>query len=354
MSFRTWSAFDKTAVLKPHSYVPRPLGEMDVEIKITHCGVCGSDIHTIDSGWGPTKYPCTVGHEIVGHVVAAGPAVTQHKTGDRVGVGAKSKACWQADCFECSSGMDQNCPRAVGTYQGVYPDGAVSQGGYAERVRTDARHVIRIPDGVKSEHAAPLLCGGVTVYAPLRRYGAGPGKTVGIVGMGGIGHFGVLFAKAKGAHTIAISSSAAKKADALKLGADDYISTGKDSEDVAKWRGKLDFIIITANVHDAASFAKYFSLLKTRGVAVMVGGPEAPLEVGPGLLIYGEKQLVGSAIGPVTVIEEMLAFTAEKNIQPWIEEFPLSKCNEAIDKVRKLDIRFRAVLTVDEERDWEK
>lgn len=187
--------------------------------------------------------------------------------------------------------MDNNCPRAVGTYQGRYEDGFVSQGGYAVRTRVDARNVIPIPAAIKSEHAAPLLCGGVTVYAPLARWGAGPGKTVGIVGIGGLGHMGVLFSKALGAKTLAISSSDAKREDAKKLGADGYISTAKGSKDMKDWRGKLDLLIITANVHDAASYAKYFSLLRIRGTAVMVGAPESAMQVGAGVLLGGEKQL---------------------------------------------------------------
>lgn len=231
--------------IQPHAYEPRPLGPMDVEILISHCGVCGSDIHTIDSGWGPTNYPICVGHEIVGTVVDLGAEVREHKIGDRVGVGAMSYACWREDCEECSAGIDNCCPREVDTYNDKYSDGAVSQGGYAERVRTDARHVIPIPEALKSEHAAPLLCGGVTVYAPLARWGAGPGKVVGVVGIGGLGHLGLLFAKALGATTIAVSSSDAKKEDAKKLGVDGYISTADGSPDVAAWKRKIDILLIT-------------------------------------------------------------------------------------------------------------
>ncbi|KAI9032441.1 chaperonin 10-like protein [Hyaloraphidium curvatum] len=350
--FQTWSAFSKDTPLKRHAYKPRPLGDMDVEIKITHCGVCGSDIHTIDSGWGPTKYPCTVGHEIVGTVVAKGFSVTQHQLGACVGVGAQSRACWRADCYECSNGMDNNCPRQVGTYQSTFEDGFVSQGGYANRVRTDARHVFRIPPNLAPEHAAPLLCGGATVYSPLVRWGAGPGKVVGVVGIGGLGHLGVLFAKALGATTVAISSSAAKREDALKLGADEYISTGKGSKDFLKWQRKMDLLCITANANDIVSYSKYMSLLKARGTAIVVGAPEKPIELGAGLLIGGEKQIVGSAIGPVKVVQEMLELCAAKQIVPWVELFPLRDCNKAIEVVRNNTIRFRAVLTVDEARDF--
>lgn len=198
----------------------------------------------MDSGWGPTHYPICVGHEIVGKVVAIGSAVTEHKIGDRVGVGAQSYACWEPECDECSQGIDNCCTKQVDTYNDTYPDGAVSQGGYANRVRTDARHVIPVPDAIKSEHVAPLLCAGATTYAPLARWGAGPGKVVGVVGIGGLGHLGLMFAKALGATTVAVSSSDSKRKDAEKLGADFYINTS-DEEDVKKWKRKLDILLIT-------------------------------------------------------------------------------------------------------------
>lgn len=235
--------------------------------------------------------PCTVGHEIAGTVVALGSGVKTHKLGDRVGVGAHCWACFEPDCPACSKGMDHICPKHVNTYQGFYPDGTMTQGGYADKVRVDESHVIPIPDKVPLEHAAPLLCGGVTVYGPLKRFGAGPGKTVGIAGIGGIGHFGIMFAKAMGAHTVAISSSDSKEEDAMKLGADDYVSTAGD--DFKKWFGKIDLIVITANAYDEATLGKYFMMLGLRGVAALVGAPEQPMQIGPGFLIFGEKQFGG-------------------------------------------------------------
>lgn len=273
--FEGWIGTDKSAAdgnMVWQEFEPKAWEETDVDIKITHCGVCGSDIHTLRSGWvrsaaiipspdppltpprsrrspsqGPTDYPCCVGHEIVGRVVRLGSqAGGALALGDRVGVGAQSEACGRADCAACAAGDLQFCPRTVGTYNATHLNGGKAWGGYATHKRCPARLVVKIPDGLSSGAAAPMLCGGVTTYVPLRRHGAGPGKRVGILGLGGLGHMGVMWAKALGAdHVVVISRKSNKKADALKMGADDFIATAEDPGWAKKHADSLDLIICT-------------------------------------------------------------------------------------------------------------
>ncbi|KAL1974888.1 hypothetical protein VTN31DRAFT_5092 [Thermomyces dupontii] len=210
---------------------PKPWEETDVDIKVSHCGICGSDIHTLRSGWGPTMYPVCVGHEIVGTAVRVGALVKDIKVGDLVGVGAQTDSCRSPNgpCKECESNREPYCPHLVTTYDGVYMNGGKSYGGYALYHRSPAHFVIKIPEALPPQLAAPMLCGGITVYSPLRYYGAGPGKKVGIIGVGGLGHFAIMFARALGAdEVVAISRRANKKEDALKLGAHRYIATADD------------------------------------------------------------------------------------------------------------------------------
>lgn len=231
-------------------FTPKKWEESDVDIEISHCGICGSDLHTLRSGWGETPYPCCVGHEIVGRAVRVGSQVKHVKEGDRVGVGAQSDSCLQRDgkkCDACASGNEQYCLEVVNTFAGKHFNGGTSYGGYASHNRTPGHFVFQIPEGLPSELAAPMLCGGVTLYSPLKHYGCGPGKRVGIVGVGGLGHFGVLFAKALGAdHVVGISRKADKKKDVLKLGADAYLAS--DDKDWTKdYVNSLDLIISTVS-----------------------------------------------------------------------------------------------------------
>ncbi|KAJ9646522.1 hypothetical protein H2199_002571 [Coniosporium tulheliwenetii] len=327
-------------------YEPKTWSESDVDIKITHCGICGSDIHTLRSGWGPTLYPCCVGHEIVGHAVRVGKNVEKGiKVGDRVGIGAQSSSCLRPECEECAAGMENHCQRMVGTYNGKYPDGSKSYGGYADYARAPSHFVIKIPDAIPSAEAAPMLCGGVTVYAPLKKNGCGPGKKVGIVGIGGLGHFGLLFAKALGADkVVAISRTGAKKEDAKKMGADDFIATDEDKRWAKTHARSLDLIISTVS-SPKMPLMDYLSLLRTNGQFIQVGAPEDPIPAFSAFALIGKGvKIGGSMIGAPHEIDEMLQLAAEKGVKPWIQERPLKEANQAVVDMDAGKARYRICL----------
>lgn len=351
-TFHGWLGHDKTAAsgtMRWESFKPKPFAPTDIDIKITHCGICGSDIHTLRSGWGPTHYPTCVGHEIVGHVVRVGDSVKKFQLGDRVGVGAQSLSCLRSDCEECAAGMEQHCPNLmVGTYNGKYPDGSWSMGGYADYARVPAHFAIKIPAALKSEDAAPMMCGGITVWSPLKKNGAGPGKRVGIVGIGGLGHFGVLFAKALGCDkVVAISRRRNKEADARKMGADEYIATSEDEKWERKHSRSLDLIISTVS-DSKMPFSGYMRLLRTNGQFIQVGAPEDKLPAVPAFsLIQKGCKIGGSNIGSPKEIEEMLNFAAEKGIKPWVEVRSMRKANQSVVDMEDGKARYRYVLVND-------
>ncbi|EPE02634.1 nadp-dependent alcohol dehydrogenase [Ophiostoma piceae UAMH 11346] len=329
-------------------FEPKTWTEDDVDIQVTHCGICGSDIHTLRSGWGATDYPCCVGHEIVGKAVRVGSNVKDIKVGDRVGVGAQGRSCLRPDCDYCSTGQENYCTRdRVDTYNGTYPNGeGKSYGGYSDYNRTNSKFVVKIPEGMLSEHAAPMLCGGVTVYAPLIHNGCGPGKSVGIVGVGGLGHFGILFAKALGADkVVGISRRNSKKADALKLGADAYIATADDENWATNNTRSLDLIISTVSNGDMP-LQGYLSLLKPGGTFIQVGVPDGgnlPV-INAFMLIGNGVKIGGSLIGSPGEIAEMLQLAVDKNITPWVETRPLTDANQAIVDMEEGKARYRYVL----------
>jgi alcohol dehydrogenase (NADP+) len=294
---------------------------------------------------GPTLYPCCVGHEVVGHAVKVGKNVKHIKVGDRVGVGAQSSSCLKPDCKECSSGNESYCRRTVGTYNGKYPDGSKSYGGYATYVRCTAHFAVQIPKELDSASAAPMLCGGITTYSPLKRNGAGPGKRVGIIGIGGLGHFGVIWAKALGSDkVVAISRSSAKKADALKMGADEFIATGEDKDWAKKNSGSLDLIVCTVSDADMP-IQKYLQLLDRFGTLVMVGAPEDNIpSFNTFPLLSKGVSLKGSSIGPPHEIVEMLQLAADKGLKSWIQEWDMKDANEAIKGFEEGKPRYRFVL----------
>lgn len=378
-TFTGWVATSRDGPLQHSTFTPKPFTETDVQIRITHCGICGSDAHTVRSGWGPTDYPCVVGHEIVGIVEEVGSAVgSSFKVGDRVGVGPQSDSCGLKSCDMCSSGRENYCDKQTGTYNSRFRDRARSKayGGYADRWRGPARFVFHIPDGLSSSQAAPLLCGGVTVWAPLKKYGAGPGVSVGVIGMGGLGHIAILFAKALGCDkVVAISRTSAKKDDALNgLGADAFIATdeepepspsGRKSNDEKKGKAKpknvwaknnarsLDLIISTVS-SPKMPLAQYLRLLKVDGVFVQVGAPEGPL---PPILAWPLIQkgikVTGSSIGSPKEIREMLEFAAKstksrRKAVPWVQERPMSDVNQALTDMEEGRARYRYVLVKDE------
>jgi len=361
--FHGWLGHDSKSAqgnLKWGSFTPKPFASTDIDIKITHCGICGTDIHTLRSGWGPTHYPICVGHEIVGHVARIGddPSTSSRFTiGDRVGVGAQAASCLQADCEECSEGMEQHCPKGfVGTYNGKYKEsGYWSMGGYADYVRVPGHFAVKIPERVKSQDAAPMMCGGITVFSPLKNNGAGPGKRVGIVGLGGLGHFGVLFAKALGCDkVVAISRRRNKEKDAFAMGATDFIATSEDEKWEKKHSRTLDLIISTVSSPDMP-FSNYLRLLRTNGQFIQVGAPEDDLPaIAAFALIAKGCKIGGSQIGSPKEIEEMLQFAAEKGVKPWIQTRAMKEANPSVVDMEDGKARYRYVLVNEGEDDQAK
>jgi len=350
--FEGWAALDKNSVkgqLKWQEYEPKKWDEEDVDIKILYCGVCASDLHVMRSGWGEVNYPQVVGHEIVGTVVKIGKNVKGIEVGDLVGVGAQSDSC--RVCNPCTQHKEQHCVEGmVGTYASVYKRGAgkgdKTYGGYANYARVPAHFVIQIPKEIPPAMAAPMLCGGVTVFSPLKKYGAGTtAKDVGIVGIGGLGHFGVLFAKALGAKVTAISHSDSKKADAEQMGATRFIATGDGSTaNFEPYARSLDLIICTVGVANMP-LQGYFRLLRLGGTIVFVGLPEEPLPpmtLWP--LIATNIHMTGSAIGSPQDINEMFEVAVKHSVRPWIEKIPLKNTNDAVVKMEEGKARYRFVL----------
>lgn len=283
--------------------------------------------------------------------VGSSSAKSKFKLGDRVGVGAQAFSCLKPECEDCSSRQEQHCPNMVGTYNGKYPDGSYSMGGYATYVRVPAHFAIKIPAKLKSADAAPMMCGGITVYAPLKKNGAGPGKRVGIVGLGGLGHFGVLFAKALGCEkVVAISRRRNKEEDARKMGADEYIATSEDEKWEKKHSRSLDLIISTVSSPDMP-LSGYLRLLRTNGQFIQVGAPEdkLPAIMAFALIAKGCK-IGGSQIGSPKEIEEMLEFAAEKGVKPWVQERGMKTANQSVVDMEDGKARYRFVL-VNEDHD---
>ncbi|KAJ1922219.1 hypothetical protein H4219_000081 [Mycoemilia scoparia] len=337
-----WAAMKAEGPVEPWSYVPRPLGPNDVEIQIQFCGICGSDLHTIDSGWGPTTYPAIVGHEIIGKVITKGEKVSNLDIGQTVGVGAQVFACLQKDCKACSIDMDPHCPKGVFTYNAKYSDGENAQGGYAEAVRVDANYVIPIPSNIEPQYAASLMCAGVTVFTPMIHNGVKKGDRVGVVGIGGLGHLALQYARALGCEVTAFSSSDNKKEECFKLGATRFINIKKE-DDLAKAEKSLDHLFITSNArsNDYTQFSRWMDL---RGKICLLALPENKIELNPGSLILGSVYFGGSLIGGINDLKSALEFASKHNIKPVIEKLPMEKVNEGIQRVRDGKVRYRVVL----------
>ncbi|KAJ9209327.1 hypothetical protein DTO166G4_9060 [Paecilomyces variotii] len=362
-NFHGWVAHSATGPLTFTTFKPKPFTDIDIEIKITHCGVCGSDIHTLRSGWGPTDYPCVVGHEIIGiatrvgsgvATLASSPASRAIKVGDRVGVGPQSMSCLKPDCEACSTKRENYCPRMTGTYASRYPDGSKSYGGYATYWRGPAHFVFQIPDALPSAEAAPLLCAGITVFSPLVQCGVGPGKSVGIIGIGGLGHLGIQFAKALNCdRVVAVSRTSSKRDDAIKgLGADAFIATDEDKNWAKKNSSTLDIILCTVS-SPKMPLSQYLRLLKLNGSFVQLGAPEDPLPpIRAGSLIMKGVKITGSNIGSPEEIRRMLELAAEKKVLPWVQTRPMEEVNEALVDMHEGKARYRYVLT--NEADGEK
>ena len=326
--------------LEPTTIERRDLGPNDVSIDIAFAGICHSDIHTARDEWGGTKFPVVPGHEIAGTVAAVGESVTRYAVGDRVGVGCFVDSC--RECEPCRLGEEQYCERGnVGTYNAVGRDGSPTHGGYSTSIVVDENYVLRIPDGIALDEAAPLLCAGITLYSPLRHWGAGPGKKVAIVGLGGLGHVGVKIAHALGAEVTVVSQSLKKMEDGLRLGADHYHATS-DPQTFRELRNTFDLILNTVSAN--LPIGKYLGMLALDGTLVELGLPEHPIEVPAGALIGKRRSFAGSMIGGIAQTQEMLDFCAEHGIGAEIEVVSADRINEAYDRVVASDVRYRFVI----------
>ncbi|MHC6593954.1 NAD(P)-dependent alcohol dehydrogenase [Arthrobacter sp. C152] len=318
----------------------RAVGPRDILIEIKFAGICHSDIHTVRGDWGPQQYPLVPGHEIAGIVTGLGAEVTRHKVGDRVGVGCMVNSC--KECANCLKGDEQYCLKGmVGTYGAVDRDGTITQGGYSTHVVVTEDFVVTIPEGLDLDAAAPLLCAGITTYSPLRHWGAGPGKKVAVVGLGGLGHMAVKLAHAMGAEVTVLSQSLKKQEDGLRLGADHYYATS-DENTFAELAGHFDLIINTVSA--SIDISAYLQLLALEGSLVNVGAPAEPLPVNAFALIGGRRSFAGSMIGGIAETQEMLDFCAEHGIGAEIEVIPAGKINEAYERVLASDVRYRFVI----------
>jgi len=345
MCTKAYGAQAADTALEPMDIVRRQPGPHDVQIEIAYCGVCHSDLHTVRSEWAGTLYPCVPGHEIVGHVSAIGAEVTKFKVGETVGVGCLVDSC--QECDSCAEGLEQFCEHGwTGTYNSPTPDApGHTLGGYSQRIVVSDKFVLKIRHPKEQLAAvAPLLCAGITTYSPLRHWQAGPGKKVGIVGIGGLGHMGIKLAHAMGAHTVAFTTSDSKRADALKLGADEVIIS-KSPEDMAKHTGSFDFILDT--VGSSHSLDAYTALLKRDGTLCLVGVPEHP-HPSPSIhpLIFGRRAIAGSLIGGIAETQEMLDFCAERGIVSDIEMIRAQQIDDAYDRMVKSDVKYRFVIDI--------
>lgn len=320
----------------------RDVGPKDVLIEIKYAGICHSDIHHVKGEWQDETYPLVPGHEIAGVVAEVGPEVTKYKVGDRVGVGCMVNSCGK--CENCLKGEEQYCLEGnVGTYASVdkYGDGERTQGGYSTHIVVTENFVVRIPDGIELDEAAPLLCAGITLYSPLRHWGAGEGKKVAIVGLGGLGHMGVKLAHAMGAEVTVLSRTLSKKEDGLKLGADHYYAT-EDDETFETLASSFDLIINTVSA--VIDLDRHLSLLKLDGTMVNVGAPPEALDIHAMTVIRNRRSFAGSVIGGIRETQEMLDFCAEHGFGAEIEIISADQIDEAYERVLKSDVRYRFVI----------
>ncbi len=335
-----WSAASATSPLVPTTIPRRDLTANDVRIEILFCGICHSDLHMVRNEWSaalPTVYPIVPGHEIVGRVTATGSSATKFKKGDLVGVGCLVDS--DGTCDACKSGLEQFCPHATFTYGA--PDahlGGVTYGGYSDSIVVDERFVLRVPDNLDPAAAAPLLCAGITTYSPLRHWNVTSGQKVGVVGLGGLGHMGVKFAKAFGAHVVVFTTSPHKKDDALRLGADEVV-VSTNADEMQKHAGSFDFILDTVSAdHDISA---YLNLLRSNGNITLVGAPPKPLAIPAFALIMGRRSVSGSNIGGIAETQEVLDFCGKHGITSDVEVIPAQKINEAYDRLLRSDVKYR-------------
>jgi uncharacterized zinc-type alcohol dehydrogenase-like protein len=338
---KAYAASSPTTPLAGTTIPRRDPTPKDVQIEILFCGICHSDIHQARNEWKevmPTAYPCVPGHEIVGRVTKVGSAVTKHKVGDLVGVGCMVDT--DRTCPNCKAGLEQFCGAMTLTYN--FPDkhgtAPVTYGGYSDSIVVDEHFVLRIPENLNPAGAAPLLCAGITTYSPLKHWGVTKGKKVGVVGLGGLGHMGVKFAHALGAHVVVFTTSPNKREAALALGADEVV-VSKNTYEMAKHAGSFDFILDCVSAdHDINA---YINLLARDGNITLVGAPEKPLQVAAFGLLFGRRSLSGSPIGGIAETQEMLDFCGKHNITSDVEIIPIQKLNEAYERILKSDVKYR-------------
>lgn len=333
--FKAYSASAKGQPLKPFEFDPGPLGDEQVEIKISHCGICHSDLSMLENEWGMTTYPFVPGHEIVGTIVAAGSHVKRVKVGDRVGLGWYTASC--LSCPQCLSGDHNLCATAEQTIIGRH-------GGFADRVRSHWLWATPLPAQIDPVKAGPLFCGGITVFNPIVQCGVQPTQRVGVIGIGGLGHLALQFLSKWGCEVVAFTSSDSKRQEALKLGAHSTVSS-KDSAQLQKLAGSLDFILVTANA--TLDWNAIFNALAPKGRLHVVGAVLEPIPAAAFTLIGGQKSISGSPLGSPAVTARMLDFCARHNIAPIIEKFPMSRVNDAMEHLRSGKARYRIVLEND-------
>ena len=337
---KAYSVTSATSPFASTTIARRDPTEHDVQIEILFCGICHSDLHQARNEWSgfmPTVYPCIPGHEIVGRVTKVGSAVSKFKPGDLAGVGCLVDS--DGTCPECKANFEQFCRNATFTYNS--PDkhtGGVTYGGYTDSIVVNQRFVLSVPSNLNLAGAAPLLCAGITTYSPMRHWGVSKGKKGGVVGLGGLGHMGVKFAHAFGAHTVVFTTSPSKKEDAHRLGADEVVIS-RNANEMAKHAGSFDFILdAVAAEHDINA---YINLLRRDGNITMVGAPEKPLAVSVFGLIFARRSFSGSLIGSIAETQEMLDFCGDHNITSDVEVIPIQKINEAYERLAKSDVKYR-------------
>jgi uncharacterized zinc-type alcohol dehydrogenase-like protein len=340
---KAYAAASATSPLASTQIKRRDPTEHDVQIEILFCGICHSDLHSVRNEWSSvmsTAYPIVPGHEMVGRVTKVGSAVTKYKPGDLTAVGCMVDS--DGTCSHCKAGLEQFCPNLTLTYNSTDKHlGGVTYGGYSDSIVVDERFVLRVPSNLDLAGAAPLVCAGITTYSPLRHWGVTEGKKVGVVGLGGLGHMGVKFARAFGAYVVVFTTSPDKTEDALRLGADEVV-VSHNADEMQKHAGSFDFILDTVSAkHDINA---YLNLLRLDGNITLVGAPEKPLDVSAFSLIMARRSLSGSNIGGIAETQEMLDFCGQHNITADVEVIPIQKVNEAYERLLKSDVKYRFVI----------
>jgi uncharacterized zinc-type alcohol dehydrogenase-like protein len=341
MKSKGYAALSPNANLEPYTFERRELGSNDVALDILYGGICHSDIHQAREEWGPSLFPMVPGHEIVGRVSSIGSSVSKFAVGDLIGVGVFIDSCRK--CENCLAGLEQYCHEGMtGTYNTYERDGkSIAFGGYSDSFVIDEKYAVHVPSNLPLEGAAPLMCAGITLYSPLRHWQAGPGKRVAVMGLGGLGHMGVKFAVAMGAHVTVLSHSPSKREDALKMGAHDFVVL---SDEASFNERKRSFDLILNTVSADIDINRYLNLVKVDGTLVLIGLPIKPISIGAGTLIGGRRSLGGSMIGGIAELQEMLEFCGEHGIVSDVEVISADYINQAYERTVASDVKYRFVI----------